>query len=147
MQVPEDATVSMIGELDDAKLHVEQLPAGQAFAKVWAERLKQIGSGKGNDPGPGQTRIRRIYPASGSAGQVFYEQSPSPKVLLVIERWQMVGDYLVKDRMELQEKYFNQAEQGMPAVFASMSLDPARGRDDYALGPITAGLDQGCVTD
>ena len=29
LQVPEDATVSMIGELNDAVLHVDKLPAGK----------------------------------------------------------------------------------------------------------------------
>ncbi len=138
LQVPEDATVSMIGELNDAKLHVDRLPAGKSFAAVWAERVAQVSSGQGNAPGPGETRIRKNYPATATAGQVFYEQSPDPKVLLVMERWQMVGDFLVKGRMEFDPKYGAQAERDMPAIFASMSLDPPRSGADYALGPVTA---------
>ena len=100
--------------------------------------MKKISSGEGNDPEAGKTRIRKTYPATATSGQVLYEQSPDARVLLVMERWQLVGDYLVKGRMELDPTYTDAAERDMPAVFASMSLEPARSGADYALGPVTA---------
>lgn len=137
MRVPVDADVTMLGQVKEVKLSTDHLEKGQSFAAAWNARLKKIGSGAGNDPNPGQTVIRKTYPATADHGQVYYEQGKDPGILVVVERWQMVGNVLVKGREEFEPKYLPDVERDMEAVFGHMSLEAPATRQDFAVGPIT----------
>lgn len=137
LQVPADAELKMTGQVKEVRLSLDHLPAGQTFAAAWDARVKKIGSGSGNDPNPGHTVIRKTYPATADHGQVYYEQGKDPQILVVVERWQMVGNILVKGREEFEPKFLLDVERDMEAVFGHMSLQAPATREDFAIGPVT----------
>src|SRR5580698_3798573 len=57
LMVPEDATVTMTGEVNEVDLKTVTLKPGETFSKLWEKRLELIASGAGEYPG--QTRIRK----------------------------------------------------------------------------------------
>ena len=140
LMVPEDATVTMSGQVNEVMLHIDRLKPGETFEGVWAARTKKIASGAGEDPNPGQTAIRKTYPASNGKGQVYYEQGKDPRILVVMERWQMIGSVLVKAREEFEPKYLPDVERDIEAVFSNMALRAPSNGDDFAVGPVTVHL-------
>lgn len=137
LQVPADAELKMTGQVKEVKLSTDHLGSGTTFAAAWDARVKKIASSSGNDPDPGQTVIRKTYPVTADQGQVYYEQGKDPRILVVVERWQMVGNVLVKGREEFEPKYLSAVERDMEAVFGHMSLRPSATREDFAVGPVT----------
>ena len=138
LMVPEDATVTMTGEVNEVKLQAASLGPGEEFAKLWNDRLKLIESGAGVSPG--HTVIRKNYPATNSRGQVYFEQSKDPVVLVVMERWQVVGTTLMKAKEEFEPKYLADVEKDFDKVFANLSVGGTAGPGDFAVGPVLVHL-------
>ena len=131
LMVPEDATVTMTGEVNEVDLKTVALKPGETFSKLWEERLKLIDSGAGEYPG--QTRIRKLYPTTGTTGQVYFETGKDPRFLVIIERWKVIGNTLIKGQEKFEPKYLAAVEQDVDSVFANISVGGVPGSGDFVV--------------
>ena len=133
--LPEDASVGMIGEVNEVNLNTNtHLAAGESFAKAWSGRVKKLEMGQGEIDA--HTAVLKQYPATSSMGQVYFQIGTDPDMLVVLERWKLIGTTVVVGRTDFKRKFLPQVEENMENVFAHLEVGGVAGPGDFVVNNV-----------